>query len=101
MEARWEPASIARTEFLDHFVAQERTKKPVTLSSLGPPPDACHGEELLAELAKLVELRRGAGCITRQINCNAASESRFGRGCLISSCELFIRSVSQNPRQGK
>lgn len=58
MEARWEPASMARTEFLDHFVAQERTKKPVTLSSLGPPPDACYEEELLAELTKLAELKR-------------------------------------------
>jgi hypothetical protein len=37
--ARWEPASTARTEFLAHFDAVERTRKPVTLSSLGPPPD--------------------------------------------------------------
>jgi hypothetical protein len=39
MGARWDPASTARTEFLDHCVAVERTRKPVTLSSLGPPPD--------------------------------------------------------------
>jgi hypothetical protein len=37
--ARWEPASTARTEFLDHFEAVERTRKPVTLSSHGPPPE--------------------------------------------------------------
>ena len=36
--ARCEPASTARTEFLDHLVAVERTRKPVTLSSVGPPP---------------------------------------------------------------
>jgi hypothetical protein len=39
MAARWEPASTAITEFLDQFVAVDRTRKPVTLSSLGPPPD--------------------------------------------------------------
>lgn len=36
--ARCEPASTARTEFLDHLVAVDRTRKPVTLSSVGPPP---------------------------------------------------------------
>lgn len=40
IEARWEPASTARIEFLFQFVEIERTRKPVTLSSAGPPPDA-------------------------------------------------------------
>jgi hypothetical protein len=39
MAARWEPASTAKTEFLAHLEAVERTRKPVTLSSLGPPPE--------------------------------------------------------------
>lgn len=39
--ARWVPASTAITEFFDQFVAVDRTRKPVTLSSLGPPPDPC------------------------------------------------------------
>jgi hypothetical protein len=41
IDARWEPASTAMTEFLDQFVAVDRTRKPVTLSSLGPPPEPC------------------------------------------------------------
>jgi hypothetical protein len=41
MDARWEPASTAKTEFLTHFAAMERTRNPVTLSSLGPPPEPC------------------------------------------------------------
>lgn len=42
MAARCEPASTASTEFLAHFAAVERTRKPVTLSSLGPPPEPWH-----------------------------------------------------------
>lgn len=41
IDARWEPASTAMTEFLAQFVAVDRTRKPVTLSSLGPPPEPC------------------------------------------------------------
>ena len=32
------PASIAKTEPLDHCVAVDLTRRPVTLSSVGPPP---------------------------------------------------------------
>jgi hypothetical protein len=41
IDARWDPASTAITEFLAQFVAIDRTRKPVTLSSLGPPPEPC------------------------------------------------------------
>lgn len=40
IEAKCEPASRASTEFLVHFVATDRMRNPVTLSSAGPPPDA-------------------------------------------------------------
>jgi len=40
MAARCEPASTARTEFLDQFVDIDLTRNPVMLSSFGPPPDA-------------------------------------------------------------
>lgn len=39
MAARCEPASTAKTEFLAHLAAVDRTRKPVTLSSFGPPPE--------------------------------------------------------------
>lgn len=43
MDARCEPASTARMLFGDQFVEVERTRKPVTPSSLGPPPAPyCH-----------------------------------------------------------
>jgi hypothetical protein len=44
MAARWDPASTAKTEFFAHFAAVDRTRKPVTLSSLGPPPEPCESQ---------------------------------------------------------
>lgn len=40
IDARCEPASTASTDCLDQLVARARTRKPVTLSSAGPPPEA-------------------------------------------------------------
>src|SRR5436190_20612526 len=44
--ARSVPPSTATTDPLDHLVAIDRTKRPVTVSSLGPPeePYKCHGQ---------------------------------------------------------
>lgn len=39
MDARWAPASTARTEPLAQLEAVERTRNPVALSSLGPPDE--------------------------------------------------------------
>ena len=39
MDERCDPASRARREPFDQFEAVERMRKPVTLSSTGPPPD--------------------------------------------------------------
>ena len=40
MAARCEPASTANTDPFTQFFDIERTRKPVTSSSLGPPPEA-------------------------------------------------------------
>jgi hypothetical protein len=39
MAARWEPASTANIDPFDHLDAVDRTKRPVMLFSLGPPPE--------------------------------------------------------------
>lgn len=41
IEAKCVPASTAKSEFLVHPAAVERIRSPVTLSSLGPPPEPC------------------------------------------------------------
>lgn len=39
--ARCDPASTANKDPFDQFEAVERTRRPVTSSSLGPPPEPC------------------------------------------------------------
>ena len=41
MAAICEPASTAKMDPFDQFDVVDRTKKPVTLSSLGPPLEPC------------------------------------------------------------
>lgn len=81
MEAKCEPASTARMEFLDHFVAQDRTRKPVTLSSLGPPPAACLESQARNSHLQIALVR------TKHISCSAGSASLDCRRC---SRELFM-----------